>query len=330
MGIGSGLDSSLGVAAESVYGTYVAPSKFLIAKSYDLQPKRERVQGEGIQKGALGPLAAHYAETTTAAEGTIDFDVQTSSLGLILQSITGGTSTSAQQAASAAYLQTHTLGSTVGKSLTAQIGRPTRGGTAVPLAMLGAKVTSADFKAEVKGELSCNLSLDGRALDNTTALATPTYTGAPALFTGAQMQVKMGAFGSEAAVSGVRSVSQKWARNLDVEGFAADGTGLKGEPVENGLVDITGTLSVDWLAKATFEDLSWTTATTSLVWVFTGALIASTYYRKIEFTLPSVTFEPGAQGVSGRNELTADWNYTWRYDGTNLPTIKYTTVDTAL
>ncbi len=329
MAIGSGIGSQFGFSAESVYGTYVAPTKFVRGTSYSIDPKPERVQGEGIQAGVLGMLSSHFVETTKGVEASIEAEVQTSGFGLLLQAITGGTSTSAAQAATAAYLQTHTLGDDYGKSLTAQIGRPTRAGTAVPATIKGAKVTQAEFSCAVNEILKLALTLDGQSYDNTTALAVASYaTAVP--FHGAQMTLKLGAYGSEAAVSGVRSVSSSWSRPHDTADYTADATGLKAEPVLNAATEITGTISADWLAKATFEDVALANSSTSLVWQFEGATIATTYKQMFRMTLPVVHLEPAAQGVGGRSELTTDWTYTWKYDGTNLPKIEYQTVDTAL
>ena len=44
MAIGSGLGSSFGFSRESTYGTYVAPTKFLRAKSYTISRTQERPQ----------------------------------------------------------------------------------------------------------------------------------------------------------------------------------------------------------------------------------------------------------------------------------------------
>jgi len=328
MAIGSGIGSQFGFSAESVYGTYVAPTKFLRARSYALRPAYQREQGSGIQTGVLGPIGAHYVQTTEGAEGSVDFDVQTNGLGLIWQAITGGTSTSTNTTGSV-YTQTHALGDTYGKSLSFQTSRPTRAGTAVPATLKGGKITSAEFSCETAGILGCSLSIDGQAWDNTTALAVASYVSTE-VFHGKQMCVKVGAFGSESALSGVRSVNVSWNRPLDTADYTACTAGLKGEPVQNDVMEITGSLTADWLAKATLEDLAVANTSTSLVWEFTGALITGSHYKSLKMTLPGIYLEPSAQDVPGRSELTTDWSFTWRYDGTNLPSIVSVTTDTAL
>lgn len=330
MAIGSGLGSQFGYSSESVYGTYVAPTKFLRAKTYQVTPVRTRVQGEGVTAGGLGPLASHYAETVKGATASVAFDAQTTVMGKLLNQITGGTSTSAQQAATAAYLQTHTLADTAGKSLSVQIGRPTRAGTSVPATLTGGKITSAEFQCDVTGILGVTLELDGQNYDNTTnALAAASYVDSQ-VFHGGQLTVKIGTYGAESSLSGVKSVSQTWARGHDTEDWTAGASGLKREPVLNALAEITGSLTVDWDAKATLEDVSLATTAKSLVLEWVGDNIATTYYKTLRLTLPSVTFEAAAQGVNGVEQLSSDWSYTWRYDGTNLPKIEYITTDTSI
>ena len=58
-----------------------------------------------------------------------------------------------------------------------------------------------------------------------------------------------------------------------------------------------------------------------------GPVITSTYYETLRFTLPSVYFSGDIQGVSGPDTLSNQWNYTWKYDGTNPPKIELITTD---
>ena len=329
MAIGSGLGSSFGVSAESSYGTYVAPTKFLRAKSYMIEKVANRQQGEGIQTGSYGPIGAQYVETTTAATGKIDMDVQSTKLGVILNTLMGGTTTPTQNGTSSAYTATFTLGDTYGKSLTAQLGAPYRSGTVLPHTLTGGKVAQAAFTCDVGGVLSASFDVDGRTFTTTQSLASVSYSSAN-VFNFSQMTLKLGTYASESAVTGVRSVGVTIDRPHDVEDYTAGASGLKSEPVLNGLANISVDITSDWLSKTTFQDLAHGTTATSLVWEFTGPLIASTYYETFRITLPSVYFEPSTQGVDGPKELSQSFKAMWRYDGTNLPKIETISTDTTL
>lgn len=329
MAIGSGLGSQFGISAESTYGTYVAPTKFIRARSYNIDRVASRVQGMGISTGQLGPLSSQYVETTVAGTGSVAFDVQNRGLGLMFASLTGTTATPAQAGTWSAYTTTFPIADNYGKFHTIQLGAPYRSGTVLAHSLSGAKCTGAEFSCAVDGLLAASFSFDGKTFSKAQSLATASYTSTD-VFRGSQMTLKAGAYSSESAVSGVRSVGMSFSRPMDVSDYTAGSSGAKSEPVMNGLFDITATIEADWLAVATFQDLAHGTTATSLVWQFTGATIASTYVDTFRITLPSVTFEPATQGVDGPGELVNTWNATWRYDGTNLPSIVTVNADSAL
>ena len=331
---GSGVSAQFMYVAEVTYGTPVVVTKGIRQTKASFTRTAQRVQSQGVQSGVLGPVASGYVEATAAGEGSLDIDMQSKGMGLLLSNLMGS-STSAQQAASAAYLQTHTLADPVGKFMTMQVGRPLRSGTVVPQTASGCKVISAEFSCNVGEILSSSWEIDAQKVDNTTALAAASYTTGAITFHSGLMALKMGTYGAESAVSGVRGVSVKIDRPQDTEDYqtsnAVAGIGYKSEPVINELTSITGTVTSDWLAKATFEDLANGMTSTSLVWEFVHTVaIASTYYPTFRSTLPGVFFDSGSQEVEGVSELTHDWSFTWRYDGTNMPRIEYMTSDTAI
>jgi hypothetical protein len=333
----SGLNSQFGFsAAEAAYGTTTTVTKFLRHNKAEFTRVANRIQGAGIQSGVFAPVASHYIEATAAGTGTVELDVQHKGFGLLLMHLMGS-GASAQQGGGAAYLQTHTLADPVGKSLTMQVGRPLRGGTVVPQTASGCKIVSADFSCNVGEILTMSMEIDAKSVENTTALAAASYSAvaSPVTFHSGLMALKMGTYSSESAVSGVRGVSVKIGRPMDTEDYTTAGNtagvGYKTEPVINDYADISGSVTADWLAKATFEDLANSNAGTSLVWEFVGTTaIATTYYPTFRIVLPGVYFESGSQSVDGVNELTNDWPFVYKYNGTNLPRIEYMTTDTTI
>jgi len=333
MAIGSGLGSQLGFSAETTWGTRVAPTKFLRAKTSQLTRAEQRVQGEGLQAGVLGQQGAHYVEVTEAGTGNFAIDVTPVGIGLLLQALTGGTSTIVQQAATAAWLQTHTLGGDL-KSLTVQAGVPYRGGTVYCEELTGAKMTGGEFSCDAAGILGATFNLDAKKWDNTQTLAAASYGAQPALpvFHGKHMAVKLGTFGAEAAVGGVRSMSLNLTNALDTEDYTAGSTGLKAEPVRNGFATITGNATVDWTTgtKTAFEDPRVANTQPSLVWEFVGPIIAAANAWALRFTIPGIILTGDSPGVGGPGEITVQYGWEWRYDGTNSPTITLMSTDTAL
>jgi len=331
MAIASGLGSQLGMSvAESAYGVYTAPTRFLKAKAYTIDPNGvTRVQGEGLQAGLLAPLGAHYVETAKGYTAKIDTNLETKGMGLLLNGLMGGTTTPVQGGATTAYTATFTLGDPLSKSYTVQIGAPLTTGSVVAESIMGCKVTGVDFAFPVKGDATASWAIDAQDFSTTQSLASASYS-ATNIFHGGQLAVKVGTYGAEAAVSGVKNVQVSIKRTLETDRYYASGAGLKNEPILSGLAQIDVTLDADFLDKTVFQDRSLLTAGVSMVIELVGALIVSTFYETFRITLPGVHFEPGIQGVSGPGVLSSSWKGSYKYDGTNAATITTISTDTTL
>ncbi|MGW1246919.1 phage tail tube protein [Streptomyces sp. NPDC002535] len=328
MAIGSGLGSQLGLAAESTYGTFAAPTKFVEFTKESMQLKKTTAQSAGIAAGRLLPLSSRRVVTQRQASGSIEMEVTTKAMGLLLQALMGTTVTPVQQAASTAYLQTHTLADTAGKFLTIQKGLPLTTGTVTRKNFLGCKVTSGEFSCGVAEMLTASYEIDAKDVEETSVLAAASYP-AMAPFHFGQMALKTGSFGTETARDGIRKVSVKIERPQDVERFYAGASGLKAEPITNDQVKITGNIEMDYV-DTVLDDLHTSDAATSLVWEFVGANIASTYFETFRITLPAVRFDEGPPVVDGFGVLKPTMNFTGLFDGTNQPKIEYMSAESSL
>jgi hypothetical protein len=330
MAYGSGLGASVGVAAESVYGTYVAPSRFFAAKSFNVKKVQNTVPVSGVAAGRIA--APDEVVTTTAATGSIQTDVLRKDFGLLLAHLMGSTASPVQQAATAAYLQTHNVGDNYGRSLTLQGGFPNAAGTVVPKTATGCKITQGAFSCAVDGLVEATFDFDAQAYTEAETLAAPSYTASNSPFHFGEMSVRLGSFGSETAVQGVRSVNLTIARAMDVGRFYAGNSGTKAEPVANEFVAVTGTLEVDHVAAADFNDrfVNHTSTSLALEWVG-GTAIATTYFPTLAFTMPKVYFGDHIGEVSGPDVVKASIPFTAFLDSTNgLVTAKYLSTDTAV
>jgi hypothetical protein len=328
MAIGSGLGAQLGIAAETTYGTFVAPAKFLEFTKESLVLKKTTAQSAGIAAGRLLPLSSRRVLTRREVSGSFDMEVSNKGMGVILQTLMGTTVTPVQQGATAAYLQTHTLASVAGKSLTIQKGVPLTTGTVTDKTFLGCKITSGEFSCGTGEMLTGTFEIDGKDCDEGQALAVASYSNMSPFHFG-QMAVKTGTFGAEAALDGIRKMSCKIERPQDVERFYAGASGLKKEPIENDQVKISGTLESDYVAT-TLDDLHTSDGATSLVWEFVGPLIASTFFETIRFTLPAIKLDEGPPVVDGFGVVKPSFNFVGLYDGTNQPKIEYISTDVTL
>lgn len=321
MAIGSGLSSSFGWSKESTYGTRVAPAKFIRHRRCEFNPVFNRVQGEGIQSGALALRSDHYVQTHQQATASVEFDVTTLNMVQLFENLMGTTAVSAQLGSTAAYSHTLTAGDNLGKKLTVQTNVPLRDGTAKAKEIVGAKATSATISTGIGELLTCQMEFDGQKYDTGQTLASPSYvTGLPFHF--GQANLKLGTFSSESAVTGVRSFSVTINRPMDTEAFTFNASGLKQEPVLNAPLEITGTVEADYLASADFETRYLTNTFPSLVFECVGTtLIESPYFPMFRLTLPGVTFDGPGQNVDGYDVSRNQWGFTYRFDGTNHPVI---------
>lgn len=328
MAIGSGLGGQLGIAPESAYGTYVAPTKFVEFTKEGLVLKKTTAQSAGIAAGRLVPLASRRVVTQREAAGSVEMEFTNRMMGLLLQNLMGTTVTPVQQAATAAYLQTHILVDTAGKSLTIQKGVPLTTGVVTRKNFLGCKVVGAEFSCEVGGMLTVSFEIDSKDCEETSTLAVATYpTMSPFHF--GQMGVKLGAFGAETARDGIRKMSLKIERPMATDRFYANSSALKAEPITNAQVKISGSIERDYVATD-LDDLHTSDATSSLVWEFIGPEIAPTYPERVSFLIPAIKFDDAPPAIEGFDVVKNGLSFTGLFDGTNANKIEYMAADVTL
>lgn len=339
MAIGSGVGASWGLKSEVTWGTYVAPTLWLPLKSFKLNPKRETVPVSGVAAGRIAP--PDDVETITWGEGNIAGDVLRAGFGTFLQHLCGGSATPVQQAATAAYLQTHVIGGdNRGKGLTVQEGLPDVGGTANPFTGYGGKVLNATFSCNKGEALGVTSDLWFKKVDQVQSLAAPGYTATQTHlpFNWSQMALKLGTFASEVSVTNaVKGVSVTVARGMNTDdAFYAGNAGAPSEPVFaasdiQSVMPVTGTIDVDLATKADFIDRYTGYTSTSLVWEFVGPIIASTYAYTFRISLAKVKFGGEVPGVDGGSVVSGQIPFTAFLDTTNgYGNIAYMSTDTAL
>lgn len=336
MGIGSGLSGSVGYSAESVYGTYEAPTKFVeAAGKIGLKKVKNTKTSMGLAAGRQVPLASRRKLITKAGGGSFPIEVATKGMGVLLNTLIGGTVTPVQQATTAAYLQTHSLTSTqdvAGKFLTLQAGVADTGGTVRPYTFLGSKILSAEFSCGIDEFLTCTFDVDSRDVVETETLAAPSYVAAATPFHFSQGTVKIGStVGGAAAIDGVRKMSLKIGRKMDTGRFYFGGGGLKDEPLLNDHAELSGTIDADFVTKADLADRYAADTQFSIVWEFVGSVIETTYSETFRITLPACFLDDETPQNDGPGVVTTPYKFVVLNDGTNAPVkIETISTDTAL
>lgn len=334
MPLGSGLSGQLGVGKETTYGTFAAPTKFFEFDKAYVELDLIRVDGGGIAAGRAARLVSQSIVAGRSGTAGGELSVPTVGFGLILQQLMGTSVTPVQQATSTAYLQTHALtADLLGKMLSVQVGVPQTTGTVVPYSGLGGKITKAGFKCSTDEALKASLEFDLRDVTDASALATASYPSTAMPFNFTQMSVKAGTTVAGAtALSGVTGFSLDLERKQKTDARYAGSGGLKAEPITNDYVGVSGSVSADFLSKTDLMDRFAANTTTSLVWDFTGAIIAATYAYQFTVELPAVKFtKPGHGSVDGPDVVAGGFPFTVYSNGTDpIATIKYMSTDVTL
>lgn len=329
---GSGVGASLGIGAETTYGTYSAPIKWTEFESESVIWNPSRTTGAGLYAGGLVSRASQRSTTTATVAGDIVTPFYSKGMGQWLGLIFGTLNlTPTQIATTGAYTLAHALAPNQGQSATVQIGRPTMDGTAHPYNYTGVKVTKAVFEAKVNEPLRLTLSIDGKDVAETPSLVTPVYQSANPAYFWNQGQFEMGALGSEVLVEGVRSFTLTIERPQKVDNFYLDGSGRKSAPVQNDFVKITGSIETDFLSKAAFADLFVADTPQSIIVPFTGVLIGGSSSASFTLTLPHCRFDDSPPTVSGPDIIQPKMDFTALYDDTHTAvTATYVSTDILL
>jgi len=330
--VGSGVGGSVGVAAETAFGTWVTSAKWLEFESESIKWNPSRTTGKGIRNGGLVPRRSARLTTTATVAGSLVTPVYGKGMGLFLANLMGSMAMApVVQGATVAYLQTHALARQDGQSLSLQIGRPTMDGVLHPYNYKGLKIIKGQFEAKVNEALRATFDFDGKDYDEAGAYGAPVYQTANPYFAWEQGVFSMGTFGAEVPVSGVRGWTLTIDRPSKTDNFYLDGTGRKGAQVQNDFMKISGALETDFLSKTTFADLFAADTPQSMIVTFTGPLIAGAFSQQITFRLPSVQWDDEPPTMGGPDIIQPKMTFTVNDDDTNVPaTITYMSTDVTL
>lgn len=327
--IGAGIGGQLGYADASAqsYGTFVAPTNFFEVMKVTGGKTKKPVLSSGLAAGRLVDLAGRRVITSNAAAFSMDLEwMQSGHYGQILKQLFGTTTAPVQQSSTTAYLQTHTPLTLAGIQGTCQLGIPDATGLVHQYNMDGCKILDVQFSCGVDQILTATINWDAQKAEETSALAAPSY---PVLnpFHFAQSSVKWGTFGSEVSIDGVQKIDLKVERKQNTSRYYQGNAGLKDEPITNDTVKLTGTITSDYLNKTYFADTFASDTPQSLIWAFTGPIIASTFNYAITFNLPAVFINSPPPDLASKDVINTAFAFEALNDGTH-PAITVTLMST--
>lgn len=331
MPLASGLGSQFGLALETTYGTVVTPNKFYEFDSESLNLDPTYQEGVGLRAGRIVQPASRTIMTTRQAGGQVPMDVPNKLFGSIVNLMHGLTVTPVQQAATAAYKQTHSIGtSQPNKSATLQFNKPQANATDLPFTYPGSVLQSVGFSIDVGGLLKASLSFD--AQDELTpattpagpALAVASYPAGLSAWNHTQGIVTM----DGANVGRARSCGLTWTQPYKDDEFFLGSGGTKQKPIPNGFATVEGTMGLEFYDSTAYS--LWRTGRSNIavIFDFQGPIIASTFKEQITFTMSSVQLRGESPQVGGPDVIDVNVPFRALDDGTNPPLkIEYTSTD---
>jgi hypothetical protein len=326
---GSGLDAQLGIAAETTYGTRVAPATYLPFESESLTLAKQYIETAPLMAGVMVQTQGYHVASTRAAEGSIEMQWFDRGMGKICNMLTGSTvSVVTPGGATSTRTQTFPIGLTspVGKSLSIQVGRPDTAGTVRPFDYVGCKVTEAVISIEAGEAATLSLNVDARDELTGETLGTATYS-ANARPLGFQ---NWGLSVAGSPHTRCRSLTITIPLNMEVGRYHLGNSGAKDEPLVNAHSEITMDATFEFASLADHTRFTAETVV-ALEATATGSLIEGAHYYGSTITVPAARQISSGPAVGGPDLLTVDAQFKALYDGTNAPlTIVNKNTDTAL
>ena len=325
----SGLSGQVGTVAEVTYGTPVTVTRFYEFLSENFQYVPGFLDGMGLKSGQAYNRATRTVVSQKDVNGDLTMEHTSGeaasafadSMGFCWKYALGSAFTTPTVVLGTAYQQIHTNGSKAGQFLTVQVGRPQISGVTVqPFTYTGVKITDWEFSCNDNQIAQLKVTCDGRDEGTSTGLAAASYPTPNGLFAFSHASTfTLG--GTASTTSGLTSVSGgsslgSLVTGIDITGstpmkadrYGLGNQGLKGEPIENAIPTITGTLSTEFFSRTELYDVFKANTTQPLQIDFTkfdssgndanGVASGPNPFR-LSIILPSVRFKTGSVNVNG-------------------------------
>lgn len=320
----SGNDARLLLSRESIYGTRVVPARAILFAEESVAFTRNRAFSQTL---GMGRWARPSTLTTRVGSGAISGEVPTTGFGYLLDALHGNTVVPVQQAATTAYLQTHTLDTPPSKSYSLQKQvPPVTSNTLVPLDYLGAMFTGITFNWSAGGLFGW--SMPTVVQDELTGQALATYV-APTAWQPFGFQGGSVTVGGVVEANVIGDGSVTLGANMRDDAYALGTGGTIAKPVETDKPAASGTFTADFNDITNINRVVNNTVA-DVVLKFEGATIATTYKYTVEVTLKDCVFTSPSPAVGGPGPVQQTVAFTAASSSGNAPIIKYISTDTAL
>lgn len=321
----AGLDGQLGYKAESTWGTYVAPDRWLEFVTEGLEENQDRIESSAIRSGSRVLRSDRRKQNVKGASGAVQHEIAGNGFGLLFSHALGAVATSTPGGATLTRDHTCTLDDLLNKSLTIQKGVPDVGGTVRPFSYLGCKIIDWSLSNSVDGILLGDFSYDAQAEDTGQSLATVSYPttqellcwdGGQAQFAGADVDVK--------------DITISAGNALKTDRYFLQNSALKKQQLRNGRPVISGTATLEFESMTEYNRFKNDTRVSFNVEWLAATLIEGAFYPKVRVEMSEVMFDGETPKVTSNDLIEYTMSWMALDDGTNEPiTVIYRTTDTA-
>lgn len=292
------LDSAIQLGKESTYGTYSAPTRGYEAKEDNFTANIVPLESIGFRAGIEATRTDRVIMMDKGGTGSIQVDFLNKGMGLLLQGCLGGLIAPVQQAATIAYkatFQSQPEGPI--ESFSVQVLRSRIGSTLDTFTHLGTMFTGWSLSQNNNGYLVLNADLDFQTVITAQAAAATVYPTAATPFHFGQAKLQINAVD----FANVTDFQFGTDLGMKVDRFYLRNNQLKDKPIRQAIPTYSGTIQTDYTDLARYAEFKAGTIVQNVTVIWTGSLIASTYYNEVKLTLPAVmwTGESPKASLSG-------------------------------
>lgn len=234
------LNASVGLAEETTFGTYRAPTVHLPFESESLSHRPQRIESESIRAGRKFMHTDDSSPGRKDIGGDLALSARASDMGLLFKHALGVAGSASGGAGR--YIHTYTPGDLYNLGLTAQVGRPDSTGAIRPFSYTGCKVNQLRIAASEGDAVQVTASLLARDVTTAETLVTPAYTASNAKWTFIHGALTVGGVAQK-----FKSVEVRYDNRLEADFYG--GSDLTEKPTPSGFagLDISGEVRFDSL-----------------------------------------------------------------------------------
>lgn len=290
-----GTNALFGLAAESTYGTRVAPGRSMEVRSEGLTETRERIQSQGLRKQSFNP---RWAAGPVSVDGDVTLEVPNQGFGLILEHALGNVATTELTAGESYEHKFTPATSLVDKSLSCQVVMDDQ-----PKDAIGCKIGSLALSCATGEILTATVSLIGRELlTNQTAHSAQIPTG---------LDLLTWVHGS-LTIGGTAHAINSFEATID-NGLEANrrrfGSLLRRNPQRTSFRSFSGTFNADFTDLTLYNQFV-AGSEAELVMEFVGGQIAATSENYTIRVTSNVRFDGDTPTVGGPEEIRQPISFT--------------------